>query len=136
MRGESQYYRGPAGYGYADADEEYWYRQDQVPAGREYRDAEDDHGRADGATGGAGGNERLTGLIGIVLLVLFAAEGFTILVVRQMLTLHFFIGILLIGPVLLKLCSTIYRFTRYYAGDAPASACSRTRRRSCCGSAP
>ena len=36
MRGESRYYRGPAGYGYADADEEYWYRQDQVPADREY----------------------------------------------------------------------------------------------------
>jgi hypothetical protein len=114
MRGESQHYRGPAGYGYADADEEYWYRQDQVPAGWEY---EDDQGRADGATGGAGGNERLTGLTGMVLLVLFAAEGITILAVRQMLTLHFFIGMLLIGPVLLKLCSTIYRFTRYYAGD-------------------
>jgi hypothetical protein len=54
----------------------------------------------------------------MVLLVLFAAEGVTILAVRQMLTLHFFLGMLLIGPVLLKLCSTIYRFTRYYAGDA------------------
>jgi hypothetical protein len=54
----------------------------------------------------------------MVLLVLFAAEGFTVLAVRQMLTLHFFLGMLLIGPVLLKLCSTIYRFARYYSGDA------------------
>jgi hypothetical protein len=50
--------------------------------------------------------------------VVFAAEGFTVLAVRQMLTLHFFLGMLLVGPVLLKLCSTIYRFTRYYTGDA------------------
>jgi len=70
MRGESQYYRGPAGYGYADADEEYWYRQDQVPADREYWEYEDDHGRADGATGGAEGNERLTGLTGLLLAVI------------------------------------------------------------------
>ena len=117
MRGESQYYRGPAGYGYAHEDEEYWYGERRATDVWEYRD-EDDHGRADGATGGAGGNERLTGLTGMVLLVLFAAEGVTILAVRQMLTLHFFLGMLLIGPVLLKLCSTIYRFTRYYAGDA------------------
>src|SRR5215472_15517983 len=117
MRGESQYYRGPAGYGYAHSGEEYWYGERRATDVWEYRD-EDDYGRADGATGGAGGNERLTGLTGMVLLVLFAAEGVTILAVRQMLTLHFFLGMLLIGPVLLKLCSTIYRFTRYYAGDA------------------
>jgi hypothetical protein len=118
MRGESQHYRGRAGYGYAGQDEEHRYRQRQAQAGWDYWDDEDDPGRADGATGGAEGNERLTGLTGMVLLVLFAAEGFTILAVRQMLTLHFFIGMLLAGPVLLKLCSTIYRFTRYYAGDA------------------
>ena len=118
MRGESQYYRVPAGYGYAGSGDEYWYPETQAPAGRDYWDDEDERGRPDGATGGAEGNERLTGLTGMVLLVLFAAEGFTILAVRQMLTLHFFIGMLLVGPVLLKLCSTIYRFTRYYAGDA------------------
>jgi hypothetical protein len=69
-------------------------------------------------TGGADGNERLTGLTGMVLLVLFAAEGVTILSVRRLLTLHFFLGMLLIGPVVLKACSTIYRFLRYYAGAA------------------
>ena len=120
MRGESQYYREPAGYRHAAEDEQYRYREGQDPA-RAYWDDEEDaeyQGRADSATGGAEGNERLTALTGMVLLVLFAAEGFTILAVRQMLTIHFFLGMLLIGPVLLKLCSTIYRFTRYYAGDA------------------
>lgn len=52
----------------------------------------------------------------MALLVLFAAEGVTILSVRRMLTLHFFVGMLLIGPVALKACSTIYRFVRYYTG--------------------
>ena len=70
------------------------------------------------ATGGAAGNERLTALTGMVLLVLFAAEGVTILSVRQLLTLHFFIGMLLIGPVVLKICSTTYRFVRYYSEAA------------------
>jgi hypothetical protein len=51
-----------------------------------------------------------------VLLVLFAAEGLTILAVRQLLTLHFFLGMLLIGPVLPKASATIYRFIRYYTG--------------------
>lgn len=69
-------------------------------------------------TGGAEGNERLTALTGMVLLVLFAAEGVTILSVRRLLTLHFFIGMLLIGPVVLKAGSTIYRFVRYYTGAA------------------
>jgi len=67
-------------------------------------------------TGGADGNERLTAATGAVLLVLFAAEGATILAVRQLLTLHFFLGMLLIGPVLLKASATIYRFIRYYTG--------------------
>jgi hypothetical protein len=67
-------------------------------------------------TGGAEGNERLTALTGIVLLALFAAEGVTILSVRRLLTLHFFLGMLLTGPVVLKACSTIYRFLRYYTG--------------------
>lgn len=66
--------------------------------------------------GGAEGNERLTAIAGAALLVLFAAEGVTILAVRPLLTPHFFIGMLLIGPVVLKLCSTGYRFARYYAG--------------------
>jgi hypothetical protein len=51
-----------------------------------------------------------------VLLVLFAAEGFTILSIHQMITLHFFLGMLLIGPVALKIGTVVYRFARYYSG--------------------
>jgi hypothetical protein len=69
------------------------------------------------ASGGAEGNERLTAMTGAVLLVLLAAEGLTIVARRQLLTLHFFIGMLLVGPVLLKLASTGYRFVRYYTGS-------------------
>ena len=71
------------------------------------------------ATGRAEGNERLTAMTGAVLLVLLAAEGVTIVLKRQLLTEHFFIGMLLIGPMLLKLGSTGYRFVRYYTGSAP-----------------
>lgn len=65
------------------------------------------------------GNERLTALTGAVLLLLFAAEGVTILRVHALLTLHFFLGMLLIGPVTLKIGSTLFRFMRYYTGSAP-----------------
>jgi hypothetical protein len=67
---------------------------------------------------GAEGNERLTALTGAVLLAGFAVEGMTVLSVRQLLTLHVFAGMLLIGPVVLKIGSTCYRFTRYYTGAA------------------
>jgi hypothetical protein len=68
---------------------------------------------------GAVGNERLTALTGTVLLAGFAVEGFTILSLHGLLTLHIFLGMLLIGPVALKISSTVYRFARYYGGAAP-----------------
>ena len=58
-------------------------------------------------------------MTGAVLLVLLAVEGFTILRVGRLLTLHFFLGMLLLGPVTLKAGSVIYRFARYYSGSAP-----------------
>jgi hypothetical protein len=70
-------------------------------------------------TGGTEGNERLTAMTGATLLVLFAAEGFTILSLHRLLTMHFFVGMLVIGPVLLKISSTCYRFARYYTGAVP-----------------
>jgi hypothetical protein len=70
-------------------------------------------------TGGAQGNERLTAMTGSVLLVLLAIEGLTILRLHALLTIHFFVGMLLLGPVLLKMGSTGYRFVRYYTGAAP-----------------
>ncbi|MFJ6121751.1 hypothetical protein [Streptomyces sp. NPDC092129] len=65
---------------------------------------------------GPEGNERLTALTGAVLLLLFAAQGVTLLSLGTLLTWHFFIGLLLIGPVGLKVGSTGYRFIRYYTG--------------------
>jgi hypothetical protein len=65
---------------------------------------------------GPEGNERLTAITGAVLLVLFAAEGVTILSLRSLLYWHYFIGLLLIGPVCVKIGSTFYRFVRYYSG--------------------
>jgi hypothetical protein len=57
------------------------------------------------AQGGAEGNERLTAMTGAVLLVLLAVEGFTILRIGRLLTLHVFLGMLLLGPVTLKAAS-------------------------------
>ncbi len=65
------------------------------------------------------GNARLTAANAAVLLVLLAAEGVTILRVRQLLSPHVFIGMVLIPPVLVKVASTGWRFARYYRG-APA----------------
>jgi hypothetical protein len=65
---------------------------------------------------GALGNGRLTALTGAVLLVLLAVEGATIPWIRPLLSVHIFLGILLLGPVALKLASTAYRFVRYYSG--------------------
>lgn len=64
--------------------------------------------------GGTDGNEQLTALAGVILLVLFAVLGITILRIGQLLWLHLFLGVLLVGPVALKLGSTGYRFMRYY----------------------
>jgi hypothetical protein len=67
---------------------------------------------------GSEGNERLTAASGAVLFLLLAAEGVTILSVRQLLSPHVFIGMLLVPPVLLKLGSTGWRFLRYYTGSS------------------
>jgi hypothetical protein len=64
------------------------------------------------------GNERLTAMTGTVLLVLFVAECLTLLNIGNFLTLHVFLGMLLLGPVGLKIGSTLWRFTRYYTGSA------------------
>jgi hypothetical protein len=69
--------------------------------------------------GGPEGNERLTALTGVVLLVLFAAEGVTLLELGRLLYWHYVIGFLLIGPVCLKIASTVFRFSRYYTRHEP-----------------
>lgn len=69
--------------------------------------------------GGTAGNEQLTAATGIVLIVVLAAVGVTIIRIGQLLWLHLFLGLLVIGPVALKMASTGYRFLRYYARDRP-----------------
>ena len=64
-------------------------------------------------------NARLTGMTALVLLLLLAAEGYTILRVGAHLTLHVVIGMILVPPVLLKIGSTGWRFARYYLGSPP-----------------
>jgi len=70
-------------------------------------------------SGGAEGNERLTAITGAVLVILLAVEGYTILSIGRLLTLHVFLGMLLLGPVTLKAGSVLYRFARYYTGSEP-----------------
>lgn len=65
------------------------------------------------------GNERLTAVTGAVLLILFSAEVVTTLLMGSLFGLHFFLGMVLVGPVCLKIASTVWRFARYYAGSVP-----------------
>jgi hypothetical protein len=66
------------------------------------------------------GNERLTAAVGLVLLILTIIElGTVVFGLHQFLSLHAFVGFVLIPPVLLKLASTGWRFTRYYTGSEP-----------------
>ena len=67
--------------------------------------------------GGTSGNERLTAATGALLIALLAVIGVTILQLRPLLSVHLFVGMLLIPPVLLKMASTGYRFVRYYTAN-------------------
>jgi hypothetical protein len=53
----------------------------------------------------------------MVLLVLLAALGVTLLRIRPLLSVHMFLGMLLIPPIALKMASTGYRFIRYYTSN-------------------
>jgi hypothetical protein len=66
---------------------------------------------------GPPGNERLTASVGLVLLVLLVVETLTTLSARSLLSVHIFLGLLLLPPLALKLVSTGWRFLRYYARD-------------------
>lgn len=73
------------------------------------RDGAHDSGQA-----GVLGNERLTALSGAVLLVLLVVELVTVANLRVGVSLHIWLGVLLAGPLAVKLGSTGYRFLRYY----------------------
>ncbi len=66
---------------------------------------------------GPAGNSRLTAMTGTVLVVLLAIVGVTLISIGPLLSVHVFVGMLLIPPIVLKLASTGYRFARYYTGN-------------------
>ncbi len=70
-------------------------------------------------SGGAEGNERLTAMTGAVLLILLLIECYTILSIGHLITLHIFLGMLLLGPITLKAAAVLYRFARYYTHSEP-----------------
>ncbi len=67
--------------------------------------------------GGPRGNAQLTAWTGLLLFVLFAAEGVTIVSLRGLLSWHIAIGAILIPVALLKTASTGWRILRYYVGS-------------------
>jgi len=67
--------------------------------------------------GGPDGNDRLTSSICLVLLVLLLVETLTTLSLHDYLSVHVFLGLLLIPPVALKLATTGWRFARYYLAN-------------------
>jgi hypothetical protein len=68
--------------------------------------------------GGTEGNSLLTAATGALLLILLAALGVTIVAVHSLIDEHLFLGMLLVGPLALKLGSVGYRLTLFYAGNA------------------
>jgi len=63
------------------------------------------------------GNARLTGGAGAALFVILAVEAVTVLQIKQLISVHVFVGMLLVPLVLLKTGTTGYRFAHYYTGD-------------------
>ena len=75
----------------------------------------------EGDAGGAGvvGNGRLIALAGVILLALLLVQLATTANLGALLPVHIVVGVLLAGPLVVKLGATGYRFLRYYTG-APA----------------
>jgi hypothetical protein len=67
-------------------------------------------------SGGSAGNEQLTAVVAALLMLLLAVEGATLLQLGSLLTVHAFVGMLLIPIVGLKLGSAGWRMLRYYQG--------------------
>jgi hypothetical protein len=62
-------------------------------------------------------NERMTALVGSVLLILIVAEIIIAAKMRTLMPVHIFVGVLLTFPLLLKIGNTGSRFLRYYTGS-------------------
>ncbi len=59
-------------------------------------------------------NERMTAIAGAVLFVLIIIELVVTANLRSLISAHIFVGVLLSGPLIVKMFSTGYRFLRYY----------------------
>ena len=66
---------------------------------------------------GVAANERLTAMAGAALLVVFVVEIATVSDLGALLSVHVFVGVLMAGPLAVKLGSTGWRFVRYYTGN-------------------
>lgn len=62
-------------------------------------------------------NERLTSIAGAVLFVLILVELVITANLHSLLSVHIFVGVLLAGPLVVKMASTGYKFVRYYTGS-------------------
>ena len=62
-------------------------------------------------------NERLTAVAAVPLFVLLAVEGVTLLFLRPLISVHVFVGLVLVLPVIVKIGTTGWRFLHYYRGD-------------------
>jgi len=56
---------------------------------------------------------------GAVLLIVILVEFVTSAYLRALVSTHLFMGVLLAGPLAVKLASTGYPFVRYYSGSIP-----------------
>ena len=66
--------------------------------------------------GGSSGNEQLTAIVAALLTLLLAVEGATLLDIRGLLTVHAFVGMLLVPLIVLKLATVGWKMLRYYLG--------------------
>lgn len=62
-------------------------------------------------------NARLTGTTGLVLIVLLFLEGMTIPFIGRLVSWHILIGLALLPPLVIKMVSVLWRFSRYYLHD-------------------
>lgn len=68
-------------------------------------------------TGGPAGNARLTAWLGVLLLVAFLVECVTLISLQGLLSVHVFVGALLVPLALAKTATTAWRMVRYYLGN-------------------
>ena len=73
--------------------------------------------RSRSRSGGVEGNSRFTASLALILFVLLAVEGVTVVFIGSLFTAHVFVGVVLIAPVMYKIGSAGWRFIKYYRRD-------------------